>query len=77
MDSESGCGQFSRGPDRKLQYLAQGCQIGIARTNPITLPEIYARRADADLLGNFRNGKAAPYAGVANVMGKDRLAGHG
>src|SRR5271165_4898849 len=74
--SESSCGQFSCGPDRQLQHLAQSRQIHVARASPITLPKVYARRADADLLGDFCDGKAAPKACIAHVTGEDRLPSH-
>jgi hypothetical protein len=71
-----GGGQFSCRPDRELQHLAQGSQIGVPRTSPIALPEIYAGSADTDLLGNFCDAEAAAEASGANVMGEDRFTGH-
>jgi hypothetical protein len=72
-----GGGQSSCRPDRKFQNLAQGCQIGVPGTGAVLFPEIYARRADIDLLGNLCNAEAAAEASSADLMGEDRLACHG
>jgi hypothetical protein len=40
----------------------------------IRLPEVYARRADADLFGNFSHRQPTFDAGVPKVSGEIRLA---
>ncbi len=57
-----------RGPDRKSQNLAESGQILITGPNPVGLPEIDARLADADLFGHFGNRQTTSNAGIAKVF---------
>jgi hypothetical protein len=51
----------------QLQDLAQCAQIGVPWATVICLPEIDARLADADLLGNFSDRQATLDAGVPQI----------
>jgi len=51
----------------QLQDLAQCAQIRVPRATVICLPEIDARLADADLLGDFSDRQATLNAGVPQI----------
>jgi hypothetical protein len=59
-----------RRSDRQLQDLAQCGQVRIPWPAVISLPEVDARLADADLLGNFGNRQSTPDASIMKNVGK-------
>ena len=60
-------GHCFRRSHRQLQDLAQCAQIRITWPTVICLPEIDARLADTDLLGNFSDRQATLNAGVPQI----------
>jgi len=60
-------GHGFRRSHRQLQDLAQCAQIRVTWPTVICLPEIDARLADADLLGDFSNRQATLNAGVPQI----------
>lgn len=74
-DRSSAYRHFPRRPDWQFQHLAQCAQVTVPWPNAVVLPEVYARRADAYLLGNFGHRQTTLDPSVAEVTSEIGLAG--
>ena len=62
-----------RCPNGQFQNLAECAQVGIARSNPVGLPEVNAGQTDADLFGKIGYRQATLDPGITKVAAEVRF----